>query len=158
MKSLTLTSEAFKAHETVPRKYTGDGQDISPPLSWSDLPPGTKELALIVDDPDAPTAKPWVHWVLYAIPPDRTHLPEGIAHASHVAEPVGLLQGKNSWGNVGYGGPAPPKNHGLHHYYFKLYALDLALNVDAGATKETVMDAIAGHVLAHGELMGTYQR
>lgn len=158
MKPLTITSEAFKEKETIPRKYTGDGQDISPPLSWSDLPLGTKELALIVDDPDAPTPKPWVHWVIYAIPPDLMHLPEGIAHPLHVSEPSGLLQGVNSWGKVGYGGPAPPKNHGLHHYHFKLYALDMTLNVDPGATKEVVLDAIAGHVLAQGELIGTYQR
>jgi len=158
MKSLTLTSEAFEANATVPRKYTGDGQDTSPPLTWSDLPPGTKELALIVDDPDAPTPQPWVHWVLYAIPSDLLGLPEGIAPALRVSEPAALLQGKNSWGHVGYGGPAPPKGHGLHHYHFKLYALDMSLNVDPGASKATVMEAIAGHVLAEGDLIGTYQR
>lgn len=158
MKTLSVTSTAFGPNETIPRKYTEDGQNVSPPLVWDELPEETKELALIVDDPDAPTPKPWVHWVLYKIPADLDGLKEGIVPSLRVAEPGGLLQGKNSWGKVGYGGPAPPPGHGLHHYHLKLYALDLKLNVDPGACKETLLGAIDGHVIAQGELIGTYQR
>ncbi len=158
MKSLTLESTAFPHNQAIPRKYTGDGQDISPPLSWSDPPPGTHELALLVDDPDAPTPEPWVHWVLYKIPPELTALPEGVAPSLRVSQPGGLWQGKNSWGKVGYGGPAPPRGHGLHHYHFKLYALDKPLTLDPGEGKAALLGALAGHVIAEGELIGTYQR
>lgn len=155
---MILKSSAFAPNEAIPRKYTGDGEDKSPPLSWSGAPDGTKELALIVDDPDAPTPTPWVHWVLYAIPPDTTGLPEGIAPSQRVSEPPGLMQGKNSWGKVGYGGPAPPRGHGRHRYFFKLYALNAPLGVEPGLSKEALLKAMSGHVLAEGELVGTYQR
>ena len=155
---ITLQSSAFAQNETVPRKYTGDSDDKSPPLSWSGVPPGTKQLALIVDDPDAPTATPWVHWVLYAIPPETTSLPEGITPSLRVSQPPGLLQGKNSWGKVGYGGPAPPKGHGRHRYFFKLYALDAPISLEPGASKDALLKAISGHVLGEGELIGTYER
>jgi Raf kinase inhibitor-like YbhB/YbcL family protein len=156
MTSLTITSSAFAHNATIPRKYTGDGQDISPPLSWSGLPEGTKELALIVDDPDAPTPQPWVHWVAYHIPPDTSALPEGVAPS--LRGPGSILQGKNSWPKVGYGGPSPPRGHGLHHYHFRLYALDAPLGLEPGLTKDAVLKAMKGHVLAEGVLTGTYQR
>ncbi|MGQ9650988.1 MAG: YbhB/YbcL family Raf kinase inhibitor-like protein [Phycisphaerae bacterium] len=155
---MTLKSPAFGPNQAIPRKYTGDGEDKSPPLSWSGAPDGTKELALIVDDPDAPTPTPWVHWVLYAIPPDTTSLPEGITPSLRVSEPPGLMQGKNSFGKVGYGGPAPPRGHGRHRYFFKLYALNAPLGVEAGLSKEALLKAMSGHVLAEGELVGTYER
>jgi Raf kinase inhibitor-like YbhB/YbcL family protein len=155
---MPLLSSAFAHDEAIPRKYTGDGEDKSPPLSWSVVPPGTKELALIVDDPDAPTPTPWVHWVLYRIPAEARNLPEGITPSLRVAQPAGLLQGKNSWGKAGYGGPAPPKGHGRHRYFFKLYALDSPVDLEPGATKEALLKAISGHVQAEGELIGTYQR
>jgi len=155
---MPLQSSAFAPNEMIPRKYTGDGEDKSPPLSWSVVPPGTKELALIVDDPDAPTPTPWVHWVLYRIPAEARSLPEGIAPALRVPQPAGLAQGKNSWGKTGYGGPAPPKGHGRHRYFFKLYALDSPVDLEPGAAKEALLKAISGHVLAEGELIGTYQR
>jgi Raf kinase inhibitor-like YbhB/YbcL family protein len=158
MKEMTLESSAFGRNETVPRPYTGDGADKSPPLSWSNAPPGTKEFALIVDDPDAPTPEPWVHWVIYRIPAETSSLPEGVRPAMRVDAPAGVLQGKNSWNKIGYGGPAPPKGHGLHHYHFKLYALDLQLNLDPGVTKNALLEAMSGHILAQGELIGTYQR
>lgn len=155
---MPLQSSAFAPNEMIPRKYTGDGEDKSPPLSWSVVPPGTKELALIVDDPDAPTPTPWVHWVLYRIPAEARSLPEGIAPSLRVAQPAGLAQGKNSWGKIGYGGPAPPKGHGRHRYFFKLYALDSPVDLEPGAAKEALLKAMSGHVLAEGELIGTYQR
>jgi len=158
MKQMTIQSSAFAHMQTVPRKYTGDGDDKSPPLSWSNAPAGTKEFALIVDDPDAPTPEPWVHWVIYRIPPEVTALPEGVPPSLHVDAPAGAVQGTNSWPKLGYGGPLPPKGHGLHHYHFKVYALDLKLSLEAGQTKKALLEAMANHIIAQGELIGTYQR
>jgi Raf kinase inhibitor-like YbhB/YbcL family protein len=159
--TLKLTSSAFTQGHPIPKKYTGEGADVSPPLSWSDLPEGTKELALICDDPDAPTAEPWVHWVIYKIPATAKGLPEGVPRKPRLKEPAGALQGKNSWPggeNVGYRGPMPPPGHGVHHYYFKLYALDSHVALEPGADKKTVLNAIRERILAEGVLMGTYQR
>ena len=155
---LTVTSTAFAPGQSIPRKYTADGKDISPPLAWSNLPPGTKELALIVDDPDAPRAQAWVHWVIYKIPPDVAGLAEGIPATAKLSTPPGALQGKNDFRATGYGGPAPPPGHGVHRYYFKLYALDAPLDLQAGADKGALLAAMEGRVLAEGQLIGTYQR
>ena len=156
--TLIIQSSVFANNEKIPVRFSGDGADVSPALTWSGVPDGAKELALIMDDPDAPTPEPWVHWVIYKIPVSATGLPENVAKTEAVSEPAGALQGKNSWGKVGYGGPAPPRGHGVHHYHFKLYALDAALNVSAGLDKKGLQKAIEGHVLAQGELIGTYQR
>ena len=158
--SLTITSSAFEPKQTIPKDYTGDGKDLSPPIFWSDLPDGTKELALIVDDPDAPRDEPWVHWVIYKIPPDLTGLPEGVPRQQKLSMPDGVLQGVNSWDseNIGYRGPAPPKGHGVHHYHFKLYALDAKLDLEPGAKKEELLAAMKGHVLEQAERVGTYER
>jgi Raf kinase inhibitor-like YbhB/YbcL family protein len=158
MKWFVVRSKAFENNQAIPRKYTEDGQDISPPLSWSGLPEGTKELAMIMDDPDAPRPQPWVHWVMYKIPANATEFPEHMAIVKRLESPNGALQGKNTWEKIGYGGPAPPKGHGVHHYHFKIYALDMPLNLDPGATKETLLQAMEGHIIAQGELIGTYQR
>ena len=147
---LTITSTAFAAGQPVPKKYTGDGEDKSPPLSWSGVPAAAKELALIVDDPDAPTDEPWVHWVIYKIPASAKGLAEG--------DPAGAPQGKNSFDNVGYGGPSPPPGHGTHHYHFKLYALGAPLAVQGGLDKKALLSAMSGHIIAQGELIGTYER
>jgi Raf kinase inhibitor-like YbhB/YbcL family protein len=155
---ITLSSPAFTEGHEIPRKYTGDGEDVTPPLSWSRIPPGAKELALIVDDPDAPTDEPWVHWILYKIPAQTDSLAEGIAKTSAPGSPAGAVQGKNSWGKIGYGGPAPPRGHGVHHYHFKLYVLDAPLDLQAGLDKHELLNAMSGHVLGHGELVGTYKR
>ena len=157
--TIIMQSSAFKQNHTIPRRYTGDGDDVSPPLSWSGVPAATKELALIVDDPDAPTPEPWVHWVLYKIPATISSLPEKVLPALHVDSPPGALQGTNSWPKgIGYRGPAPPKGHGLHHYHFKLYALDTTPDLAPGADKAALLAAIKGHILTEGELIGTYQR
>jgi Raf kinase inhibitor-like YbhB/YbcL family protein len=148
--NIQVSSPAFEPGGTIPKKYTGEGQDVSPPLAWSGLPEGTRELALVCDDPDAPTSKPFVHWVLYKIPADLSGLPEGDAR--------GALEGENDFGGTGYGGPMPPRGHGTHRYRFKTYALDTELGVVAGLTKDELLRVIEGHVLAEGELVGTYER
>lgn len=150
--TLTVTSTAFKAGERLPKKhaYKGEGENVSPPLAWSGAPEGTKELALICDDPDAPRDEPWVHWVLYKIPAGTTSLAEG-------SRGVGL-EGETDFGETAYGGPMPPRGHGVHHYHFKVYALGQPLDLKAGATKKQLLAAIEGRVLAQGELIGTYER
>jgi Raf kinase inhibitor-like YbhB/YbcL family protein len=149
-----LTSSAFEAGQTIPTDYTGDGSDLSPPLAWSGSPNGTVSFALICDDPDAPR-RTWVHWVLFNLPGDCRGLDKGFATASQHSQ--GVLQGKNDFGAVGYGGPAPPPGK-PHRYFFKLYALDILLPLSSGATKDQVLTAMKGHVLAEAQLMGKYQR
>lgn len=159
--TIKVTSTAFAEGQRIPTKYSGDGENVSPPLSWSNLPKGTKELLLICDDPDAPSPQPWVHWVIYKIPADCMGLPEGVATSKQLDEPRGALQGQNSWGSgqtIGYRGPAPPPGHGVHHYFFKIHALDSPLGVKPGEDKESLIAAISGHVLGEGQLMGTYER
>jgi len=156
--TIVVTSSAFEQGQPIPRKYTGEGEDISPPLAWTGLPEGTKELALIVDDPDAPISEPFVHWLMYKIPPDTTELPEWIPNTEKLSTPPGAIQCKNMRGNYGYGGPMPPKGHGVHHYHFKLYALNTTLIVRPNLTKKALLAAMKNHVLAQGELIGTYQR
>jgi Raf kinase inhibitor-like YbhB/YbcL family protein len=158
--AIEVTSTAFANGQPIPSKYTGEGEDVSPPISWSGLPEGAQELALICDDPDAPTAEPWVHWVIYKIPATMTGLPEGIERKARLKQPAGVLQGRNSWPgqSVGYRGPMPPPGHGIHHYYFKLYALEAKLVVSPGVDKTGLLEEIKGHVVGEGQLMGTYQR
>ena len=157
--SIKLSSPAFAAGQTIPKKHTGDKEDFSPQLRWSNLPTGTKELALIVDDPDAPGEEPWVHWVIYNIPATESGLPEHVPNAPKLSSaPTGSKQGENSWGTIGYRGPAPPPGHGVHHYHFKLYALDAPLSLEPGLTKEELLRVMDGHILAEGELVGAYQR
>lgn len=151
-----LTSGAFTTGGVIPAKYSCDGADVSPPLAWSGMPPGTAAFALIADDPDAP-AGTWVHWVLFNLPANVTALPEGVAKTDQLADFGGALQGKNDFRRVGYGGPCPPPGK-THRYFFRLYALDAALPLKAGATKQDVERAMRGHVLAETLLMGTYAR
>ena len=157
--SLTVRSDAFSDGHAIPVRHTEDGDDLSPALSWTGTPKGTVEFALIVDDPDAPRPEPWVHWIVGKIPGDATALPQGFRNENAPAgAPAGLVYGRNTWGTVGYRGPAPPKGHGTHHYHFKLYALDAPLTMAAGTDKDALLQAMSGHVLGHGELVGTYQR
>ncbi len=155
---LTLSSSVFSQNGEIPKRYTCDGDDISPDLRWAGVPAGAKSLALIVDDPDAPDpAAPrmtWVHWVLYNIPPTVTGLPEGV---SPKALPAGTKQALNDWKRTGYGGPCPPV--GRHRYFHKLYALDAALpDLGRAATKKDLEAAMKGHILGEAQLIGTYQR
>lgn len=155
--ALALTSTAFPHEGPIPAVHTCQGKDVSVPLAWSDLPAGTRSLALIVDDPDAPDpAAPkmtWVHWVLYNIPPGATGLTEGV---KPMALPPGTLEGSNDWGRTGYGGPCPPV--GRHRYFFKLYALDVVLPDLGTPDKKRLERAMKGHVLAQHALMGTYAK
>ena len=155
---MTIRSDGFADGRAIPRRFGEDGEDLSPPLSWSDLPEGTRELAMIVEDPDAPRAEPWVHWVLYKIPPDTRTLSEGIPPSPTLNVPPGALHGKNSWGSDGYRGPAPPRGHGTHHYHFRLFALDVPLHAAQGLDKPGLLAAMQGHILAQAELVGTYER
>jgi Raf kinase inhibitor-like YbhB/YbcL family protein len=156
--TLNLRSTAFSDGNSIPRRHTGVGEDLSPPLSWTGVPAEARELALIVDDPDAPSAEPWVHWVIYGLPVTTNGLAEGIRPDVRPGGAKTAILGRNSWKSVGYRGPAPPKGHGVHRYYFKLYALDQALDLSEGLDKAGLLKAIKGHVLAEGQLMGTYQR
>jgi len=155
--NLSLKSKAFRPDGEIPSVYTCEGQDLSPPLAWEGAPAGTRSLVLIVDDPDAPDpAAPrmtWVHWVLFNLPPDTTGLAEGVASRDL---PRGTGEGLNDWKRTGYGGPCPPV--GRHRYFFKLYALDTALEGLTRPTKAAVETAMKGHVLAQAELIGTYQK
>ena len=144
--TIAVSSSAFAAGQPIPKKYTADGADVSPPLNWSDLPSGTRELALVCDDPDAPRAEPWVHWVIYRIPADQTGLPEHVAPDARLESPPGALQGSNSWTagrTVGYRGPAPPPGK-VHHYRFHLYALDAPLDVEASLDEKARAAPCAG--------------
>lgn len=159
--SITLQSDAFDPGESIPVEFTGDGADRSPPLRWQGLPAGTQQLALICDDPDAPTPEPWVHWVLYHLPPSCNSLAAGFSTDAQATVALGVRQGKNSWtsGNKQiYRGPAPPRGHGVHHYHFRLFALDRAFDLPAGLTSNDLLKKLKGHILATGELVGLYQR
>ena len=151
--AITITSSVFSEEGMIPKKYTCDAEDISPDLKWSGVPQGAKSLALICDDPDAPVGT-WVHWVLFNIPADVTMLPAGIPPDATLQN--GARHGKNDFRKLGYGGPCPPG--GTHRYYFKLYALDTALNLESGSTKAQLLAAMEGHILAEGQLMGKYKR
>jgi Raf kinase inhibitor-like YbhB/YbcL family protein len=151
--ALELTSTALTAGEPISQKYTCDGQDISPPLQWSDPPQGTQSFALVADDPDAPIGT-WVHWVLYNLPAETRALPEAVPPDAEL--PDGSRHGENSWRRLDYGGPCPPS--GTHRYFFKLYALDTTLDLAAGANKKQVLKAMERHILAQAELMGVYTR
>ena len=149
-----LQSSAFKPGAEIPQKFTCQGSDISPALSWSGAPAGTKSFALIADDPDAP-AGTWVHWVIYDLPSSATQLAESVTKTEKTQG--GGTQGTNDFKKVGYGGPCPPPGN-AHRYFFKLYALDTALNLKPGASKADLEKAMKGHTLAHAELVGTYKR
>ena len=148
--SIKVSSQAFSNGGTIPSRYTCSGADVSPPLSWSALPDGTKSIGLTVIDPDAP-GKPFVHWVLFNLPPDQTDLGEG------GPLPQDSVQGRNDFGSSGYRGPCPPPGS-PHHYHFKVHALDAKLSLPGGASEATFEDAIRGHVLASGEIVGTFKR
>jgi Raf kinase inhibitor-like YbhB/YbcL family protein len=150
--TLAITSTAFAQGKPIPAAYTCDGKSISPPLAWSGTPAGTRSLVLIMDDPDAPMGT-FVHWVIYNIPAEAMGLPEGVSQDAALAD--GSAQGQNSARRTGYTGPCPPG--GTHRYFFKLYALDTTLSLSA-ANKESLLQAMQGHILAQGELMGTYSR
>jgi len=149
-----LTSTAFEAGKAIPKQHSCEGADVSPPLRWKEAPAGVKAFALIADDPDAP-AGTWTHWVAYDLPATATELPQGVPTGATLAS--GGKQGLNDFRKTGYGGPCPPPGK-AHRYFFRVYALDAPTGLEARATKDDVLKATKGHVLATAELMGTYQR
>jgi len=149
-----ITSAAFSEGQTIPKKFTCDGPDLSPPLSWKDVPAGTQAFALISDDPDAPVGT-WVHWVIYNLAGSTYGLPEGLEKQDQLSN--GALQGRNDFRRIGYGGPCPPPGK-PHRYFFKLYALDAKLSLKPGATKAELEQEMKGHILGQAELVGRYGR
>ncbi|MFL5243647.1 MAG: YbhB/YbcL family Raf kinase inhibitor-like protein [Gemmataceae bacterium] len=151
---MQLISTAFQENDVIPKQFTADERDVSPPLEWHDVPAGTRSLALICEDPDAPRGT-FTHWVAYNLPAESDHLAEGVPPKKTL--PNGAAQGINDFSNVGYGGPSPPPGK-PHRYYFKLFALDQLLNLEAGTNKIELLAAMKGHVLGEAQLMGTYGR
>jgi len=153
MSGMKLTSTAFKEGEPIPRAYTCDGPNVSPALEWSGVPKSAKTLAIICDDPDAPSGT-WVHWALYDLPAENIGLVENMPATESLR--AGGFQGKNDFEKIGYGGPCPPS--GTHRYFFKIYALDVQLPLKPGATKADLEKAMEGHIVGQAQLMGTYRR
>jgi len=152
--TFSISSSSFSQGGEIPRKFTCDGADVSPELTWTTPPAGTQSFALIADDPDAP-AGTWTHWVLYDLPPQITVVPEGMSKVDEV--PSGGRQGRNDFRKIGYGGPCPPPGK-PHRYFFKIYAVDRMLNLKPGSSKQEVEQAMQNHILGQAELMGKYQR
>jgi len=150
---IKITSSAFAEGGLIRPKYTCDGVDVSPPLQWDAIPEGTKSIALICDDPDAPMGT-WVHWVLFNLPAETKELAENIPPDRTL--PSGAKQGTSDFGRIGYGGPCPPS--GTHRYFFKIYALDAEVGLEAGAGKRQLLGAMEGHILGQGQLIGKYKR
>ncbi|MCB9537350.1 MAG: YbhB/YbcL family Raf kinase inhibitor-like protein [Myxococcales bacterium] len=157
---MQINALAFDHGAPIPERFTDDGIDASPALSWRALPEGTRALALIVDDPDAPRDEPFVHWLAWNIPVEEDNLQEGLPRKGELSSPGGMRQGKNSFSeqNVGYRGPAPPEGHGTHHYHFRLFALDDTLDLPAGADRQALEQAMRSHVLDSCDCVGTYER
>lgn len=157
--SLTLKSPSFDEGQPIPVDHTEDGADLSPALTWTAPTQEAASFALIVDDPDAPVEEPWVHWIIANIPASTLTLPAGFHEEKQPGgAPENTVQGLNTWGTVGYRGPAPPPGHGVHHYHFKLFALDAMLPISIGVSKHDLLEMMSGHVVARGELVGTYKR
>lgn len=150
LKDLEISSPIFSALEAIPKRYTSDGDNISPTFQWRKIPSETEQLALICHDPDAPLPSGFTHWTVYNIPPDVNEIAEGGGH--------NFTEGLNSTGSNGYTGPAPPSGHGVHHYYFWLYALNESFDLKPGLSREELLDAIADFVTAQARLVGTYER
>jgi Raf kinase inhibitor-like YbhB/YbcL family protein len=147
VKDLKVTSPAFEHHKQIPDRHTSNGEDVAPAVEWSGVPEGTRAFALVVHDPDAPLVDGFTHWVAYGIPGDATGLPEGGGD---------VVSGKNSMGDGGFMGPAPPAGHGTHHYYFWVYALDEELDLEPGLDRRALIDRIEDHVIEQARLVGTY--
>lgn len=155
---MQITSPAFEEGGSIPVKYTCDGSDVSPQLSFAGIPDETASLALIVDDPDAPREEPWVHWLIWNLPVDAAVLPEGYPPSGNASRDERARQGTNDFGNEGYGGPCPPPGHDAHRYRFTLYALDTQLKLEAGADRDPLEDAMEGHVVEEDRYTGRYER
>ncbi len=149
-----VTSSSFPPDGPIPDRHAAE-RNVSPALAWTAVPARTEEVVVLVEDPDAPLPHAFVHWSLYGIPPKVTALDEGISVEAPLLE--GALQGKNSTGKIGFFGPKPPRGHGVHHYHFQVFALDARLGLAEGADRDALVEAMRGHVLAQGEVVGTYE-
>lgn len=147
---LEISSPAFGAGERIPTRHAKEGDDVSPALEWTGVPDGTAELAVICHDPDAPLPRGFTHWVATGIPADADGIEEGGGDA--------FVEGQNDFGDAGYGGPAPPEGHGVHHYYFWLYALDTELDAEPGLTRAQLLDRMDGHIIEQNRVVGLYER
>lgn len=161
--SLDVTSSAFGQGQRIPTDHTADGADISPPLDWTNVPDRTRSVAVLCEDPDVSEAEPFVHWILCNLRPYEmglpvTRIPEGLSKDPRPKELPDARQGRNSFGRIGYAGPAPPPGDGNHHYYFKVFALDEVLDVPDDVGRRDLLAAMKGHILAWGEIVGTYSR
>ena len=157
---IVVESPTLKADQTIPRDYTADGRNVSPPLTWRNLPAGAKELAVVLEDPDAGNPPPFVHWVIYKIPPTATGLPENVPFEPGAPMPAaiaGAIQGVSGFRRPIYRGPAPPPGK-VHHYHFVVFALDADLDLKAGLNRAELLEAIKGHVIGQGELVAVYER
>jgi Raf kinase inhibitor-like YbhB/YbcL family protein len=154
---LTLSSSAFLNASPIPTQHTPQGANISPDLSWTGVPAQTRELVLIVEDPDAPMPQPFVHWIMHRIPPTVRSLPAGLPAQHELPQLHGAVQGENDAKTRGWYGPKPPLGHGVHHYHFQLFAVDTQLSLGPDATLSDLSNALRGHVLADGEIVGTYE-
>lgn len=155
---LNVTSTAFGPGQSIPQMFSAYGEGVSPPLSWSGAPEETGSFAVIVEDPDAPMSQPYAHWLIYNLPAGRTSLPQRVATEPVLETLGGARQGRNTHGSVGYFGPKPPAGDPPHRYHFQVFALDEMLDLPAGADRAALLEAVRGHVLAAGELIGTYRR
>jgi Raf kinase inhibitor-like YbhB/YbcL family protein len=155
--ALEVLSIAFEDGSRLAHRYVKDGGNLSPPLSWTALSEAVT-TAVVCEDPDAPREEPFTHWVIFNIPADRHRLPEGVSKDAAPPDVPGATQGVNDFGRIGYDGPAPPPGHGIHRYFFRVYTLDVELPLREGATKRACRDAMRGHVLAEGRIIGTYSR
>lgn len=159
---MRILSPSFPANGKIPERFTGEGEDISPALEWSDVPINTKEFVILCEDPDAPLSKerenPFVHWLIYKLSPATTFLPQGLPHKAMLDLPVPICQGTNSFGKPGYNGPMPPRGHGVHRYIFTVHAVDLEVRLPPGARREAVMQYIEGHIISSAQVIGTYER
>ncbi len=156
--NIEVTSAAFGEGAAIPRHYAGDGDGVSPPLAWSRVPERTRSVAVLCEDPDAPFPSPFVHWLIHGLPPTVHSLDEGVGRTTTVPGVPSAHQGSNSGHDTGYMGPMPPPGHGVHHYYFEVFALDTTLDLDESPTRDELVKAMRGHVLASGSLVGTYVR
>jgi Raf kinase inhibitor-like YbhB/YbcL family protein len=156
-KSIQMSSPDLKPNAPIPGTHSDYGEKVSPALRWTGVPASAKSLVLLMEDPDAPAAKPFVHWVVYNLPTTVKELPEGLPSPPRLKELGGALQGRTSKGNIGYFGPRPAKADPPHHYHFQLFALDATLPLDPGASREQVLEAMKGHVVAAGQLVGTFK-
>jgi Raf kinase inhibitor-like YbhB/YbcL family protein len=155
--TIRVESDAFADGAPLPRRFAQEGGDVSPPLRWSNVPPGTRELAVLCEDPDAPAPKPYAHWVVCGLMPSVTSLPENVEKVVSPRDER-MEQGTNSAQRVGYVGAAPPPGHGLHHYHFQVFALDVPLRFEHPPTRDELVEAMSSHVLAYGEVVATYER